>query len=134
MNSRDLPHDQPVAVQGGARRKRLMAAAWFALALASAANAMSIREMRALEQSDKKHGGIYAQYYLVGAMEGAVEANAQSVRSGAKALFCLNGRRLEPPMAQPLFDTELKRNASLYEADMPVQLVLLNALATAYTC
>ena len=61
-------------------------------------------------------------------------AESSLARSGAKALFCLNGRRLEPHMAQPLFETELKRNAGLYEADMPVQLVLLNALSTAYTC
>ena len=115
-------------------RKRWVAAALCGVALASSADAMSIREMRALQQSDKKHGEVYVQYYLVGAMEGALEANAQTVRSGAKALFCLNGRRLEPHMAQPLFETELKRNAGLYEADMPVQLVLLNALSTAYTC
>lgn len=102
--------------------------------LASAASAISIRELRGLEQSDKKNGPNYVQYYLVGAMEGAVEANAQSVRQGAAALFCLNGRRLEPRMAKPLFDAELKRNAGLYEADMPVQLVLVNALATSYTC
>ena len=56
------------------------------------------------------------------------------VRSGGKPLFCLNGRKLEPRMAKPLFDAELKRNAGLYEADMPVQLVVLNALSTAYTC
>ena len=102
--------------------------------LAGGSQAMTIREMRALLKSDKQHGAEYVQYYLVGAMEGALEANAQTVRSGAKALFCLNGRRLEPLMAKPLFDTELKRNADLYEADMPVQLVLMNALSTAYTC
>ena len=28
-------------------------------------------------------------------------------------------------MAKPLFDAEYRRNAGLYEADMPVQLVLL---------
>ena len=98
------------------------------------ASAMSLRELRALELTHKDHGVAYVQYYLVGAMEGALEANAQAVRAGAKALFCLNGRRLEPRMAKPLFDAELKRNAGLYEADMPVQLVLVNALATAYTC
>ena len=105
-----------------------------ALAYSQAAQALSIREMRGLEQSDKKHGITYVQYYLVGAMEGALEANSQSVRAGAKALFCLNGRRLEPRMAKPLFDAELRRNADVYEADMPVQLVMLNALATSYTC
>lgn len=112
--------------------------AWVAPAigvmLAGSACAMSLRELRGLEQSDKKHGPNYVQYYLVGAMEGALEANAQQVRQGAKALFCLNGRRLEPRMAKPLFEAELTRNAGLYEADMPVQLVLVNALATSYTC
>ena len=100
----------------------------------SSAGAMSIRELRALEQSDKDHGDIYVQYYLVGAMEGALEANAQAVRNAARPLFCLDGRRLEPRMAKPMFDAELKRNAGLYEADMPTQLVLLNALSTSYTC
>jgi len=101
---------------------------------ATAASAMSIRELRGLELSDKKQGGFYVQYYLVGTMEGALEANSQSVRSGAKPLFCLNGRRLEPRMAKPLYDGELQRNKDLYEADMPVQLVMLNALSTAYMC
>ncbi len=105
-----------------------------AVLLAGSACAMSLRELRGLEQSDKKHGANYVQYYLVGAMEGALEANAQQVRQGAKALFCLNGRRLEPRMAKPLFEAELTRNVGLYEADMPVQLVLVNALATSYTC
>ncbi|MEO6625799.1 MAG: hypothetical protein ABIN37_13365 [Burkholderiaceae bacterium] len=105
-----------------------------ALICIQSAHALSIRELRALEQSDKKHGPNYVQYYLVGAMEGALEANSQSVRAGAKAFFCLNGRRLEPRMAQPLFDAELRRNAGIYEADMPVQLVLFNALVTSYSC
>jgi hypothetical protein len=37
-------------------------------------------------------------------------------------------------MAKPLLDAELKRNADLYEADMPVQLVIANALVNVYTC
>jgi hypothetical protein len=37
-------------------------------------------------------------------------------------------------MARSLFDTELQRNDGVYEADMPVQLVLRNALATVYSC
>jgi hypothetical protein len=37
-------------------------------------------------------------------------------------------------MVRPLLQAELQRNADLYEADMPVSLVLLNALTTAYTC
>ena len=111
----------------------LVVGAW-CMASLSTAFSMSIRELHALEISDKRHGPEYVQYYLVGAMEGALEANAQAVRGGAKPIACLNGRRLEPRMEKPLFDAELKRNAGLYEADMPVQLVLVNALSTAYTC
>jgi len=101
--------------------------------LAASACAMSLRELRALEKSEKQ-GVHYANYYLVGVMEGALEAHAQAVRSGATPTICLNGRRLEPHMAKSLYDTELKRNAGVYEADMPVQLVMTNALATVYTC
>lgn len=109
--------------------------ALIALALAAtSASAMSIRELRGLEQSDKDHGETFAQYYLVGAMEGALEANAHVTRASGKPLFCLGGRRIEPRMAKPLYDGELRRNAGLYEADMPVQLVLVNALVAAYTC
>ena len=65
---------------------------------------------------------------------GALAAHAQAVRSGAAPTICLNGRRLEPFMAKSLFDTELKRNADVYEADMPVQLVMVNALSAVYPC
>ena len=106
-----------------------------ALGLAcSSASAMTLREMRALEKSDKKQGENYINYYLVGAMEGAIEAHNQAVRAGAKPSICLNGRRLEPHMARSLLDTELKRNVGVYEADMPVQLVITNALTTVYAC
>ena len=64
----------------------------------------------------------------------ALEAHAQDVRNGTKPTMCLNGRRLEPHMARTMLDTELKRNEGVYEADMPVQLVLVNALTTVYTC
>jgi hypothetical protein len=101
--------------------------------LAAGACAMSLRELRALEKSEKQ-GVFYANYYLVGVMEGALEAHAQGVRNGATPTICLNGRRLEPRMAKSLYDTELKRNAGVYEADMPVQLVMTNALATVYAC
>jgi hypothetical protein len=37
-------------------------------------------------------------------------------------------------MAEGLYQTELGRNSDLYEADMPVQLVLGNALSTVYPC
>lgn len=114
--------------------KRMIAAGVGLMALACTAHAMSIRELRALEKSDKRHGPEYVQYYLIGALEGAMEASAQTARAGSKALICLNGRRLEPLSARSLFDTELKRHADQYEADMPVQLVMINALTTAYTC
>ena len=114
--------------------KQMMAAGAGLVFFACAAQGMSIRELRALEKSDKRHGGEYVQYYLIGALEGAMEASAQSVRVGSKALICLNGRRLEPRTARSLFDVELKRHADLYEADMPVELVMFNALTTAYSC
>ena len=101
---------------------------------ASAANAMSIRELRALAKSDKKQGENYVRYYLVGAMEGVLAAQTQAVRDGAKPFICLYGRRLQPSMAQGLFDTELRRNSELYEADMPADLVMMNALSTVYPC
>ncbi len=101
--------------------------------LATAAAAMSVRDLRGLAKAGKQ-GPDYVNYYLVGVMEGALEAHAQAVRSGAAPTICLNGRRLEPFMARSLFDTELKRNSELYEADMPVQLVMVNALMTVYPC
>ena len=94
---------------------------------------MTIRDMRALEKTEKL-GGTYTDYYLVGVMEGALEAYHRAVRSGAAPIICLNGRRLLPSMAKGLFTTELKRHAELYEADMPVEMVMLNALATDYPC
>ena len=110
---------------------------WLALiagfALAWPAAAMSIREMRTLEKAEKQ-GSTYSDYYLVGVMEGALEGHDQAVRKGATPTICLKGRRLEPRMAKSLYTTELQRNAGLYEADMPVQLVLVNALTTVYPC
>ena len=94
---------------------------------------MSLREFRALETSNKQ-GENYANYYLVGVMEGVLEAHATAVRNGAKPSVCLNGRRLEPRMARTMFDTELRRNEGVYESDMSVQLVMANALATVYPC
>lgn len=103
------------------------------LGIAQGANAMSMRELRTLEKNEKQ-GDVYALYYLVGVVEGALEAQAQAVRQGAKPSICQLGRRLEPRMARELFDTELRRHADLYEADMPVQLVVHQALSTAYPC
>lgn len=101
--------------------------------IASTVSAMSLRELRTLAKTEKQ-GDNYVNYYLVGVMEGALEAHTQDVRMGAKPVICLNGRRLEPRMARGLYDTELQRNAGVYEADMPVPLVLGNALATVYPC
>ena len=113
---------------------RRTTAAALAIGLAcSTVSAMSLRDMRALVK-DAKQGENYANYYLVGAMEGALEAHNQAVRNGAKPHICLRGRRLEPHNARSLFDAELQRNAGIYEADMPVQLVMTNALSTVYAC
>ena len=94
---------------------------------------MSLRELRGLAYSGDE-GPDYVNYYLVGVMEGVLEGQAQAVRDGATPIICLNGRRLEPSMAKSIYDTELQRNAEYYEADMPVQLVMANALATVYPC
>lgn len=101
--------------------------------LASQASAMSLRELQALGMTDQQ-GENYTNYYLVGVMEGALEAHLQAVRNGAKAVICLKGRRLEPHMARHLYDAERRRSAGIYEADMPVTLVMTNALAHAYPC
>jgi hypothetical protein len=95
---------------------------------------MSIRELRALEKSDARQGANYKRYYLVGALEATLAAHEAGVRDGSQATICLNGRRLEPRMAEGLYQTELQRNSDLYEADMPVPLVVGNALRTAYPC
>jgi len=114
---------------------RRIATALFLCAVGlSFASAMSIRELRTLEKSDARQGGNYMRYYLVGAMEGALAAHDQAVRSGVTATICLNGRRLLPEMAEGLYRTELKRNKDLYEADMPVPMVMANAMATVYPC
>lgn len=101
--------------------------------LALPATAMTIREMRALEKTERL-GSTYLDYYLVGVMEGALEAHNQAVRAGATPTICVNGRRLLPSMAKDLLTTEIKRNADVYEADMPVELVMLQALRTVYAC
>ena len=99
----------------------------------NATSAMSLREFHGLEKI--KHQGMnYANYYLVGVMEGAIEADAHAVREGSSPRVCLNGRHLEPGAARQLFDAEIRRNKDLYEADMPVQLVMFNALASIYSC
>ncbi len=101
--------------------------------LLSGAQAMSLRELRNLEAT-QDGGELYANYYLVGSMEALLESEAFAVRGGAQPTICVNGRRLEPQIAKNLFDTELRRRADVYEADMPATLVVLNALKTVYPC
>ena len=115
------------------RRFPLALALAFGLLAAHSASAMSLRELRTLEKNEAQ-GDVHALYYLVGVLEGALESQAKAVRLGAKPSFCPLERRLEPRMARELFDTELRRQAELYEADMPAPLVLLNALGTVYPC
>lgn len=112
---------------------RMLALVLAGALFASTAHSISLRELQALEKSHPQ-GENFVRYYLVGVMEGALEAHMQDVRNGAKARICLKGRQLQPHMAQNLFDAERQRNAELYEADMPVQLVLANALAHTYPC
>ena len=102
-------------------------------AMSASAHAMSIREMRTLE-ANEKDGKLYANYYLVGVMEGLREASDAAQRAGQKPPFCIEGRKFEPAMARPLYQSELSRNADSYEADMPVQLVLSSALRSSYRC
>jgi hypothetical protein len=122
-----------------ARRSRLRlgcrkAACTLLLGLSvAAAHAMSIRELRTLEASEKD-GQLYANYYLVGVMEGLREASEAAGRAGRPPPFCIEGRRLEPAMARPLYQAELSRNADSYEADMPVQFVMASALRNSYRC
>ena len=97
------------------------------------AQAMTLRELRTLESSEKD-GKAYASYYLVGVMEGLREASDAERRVGQKPLFCVEGRRLDPAMARSLYQGELARNADSYEADMPVQLVMSNAMQSSFRC
>ncbi|VWX58057.1 conserved hypothetical protein [Burkholderiales bacterium 8X] len=94
---------------------------------------MSIRELRTLE-ANEKDGRAFASYYLVGVLEGLREAGDMARRTGQKPAFCVDGRRLEPAMARSLYQSELTRNSENYEADMPVQLVLAEALRNSFRC
>jgi hypothetical protein len=100
---------------------------------ATAAQAMSIREMRTLEAKEKD-GKAYATYYLVGVLEGLREASDAARRARQTPLFCVEGRRLEPSMARSIYQAEITRNADTYEADMPVQFVMSNALQNSFRC
>ena len=112
----------------------LTVSAFLLLVFLQTASAMSIRELRALERSNAKQGADFVVYYLVGAMEATVQSDAAAARASDSSRICLNGRKLEPSMALSLYQTELRRNAELYEADMPVPLVMRNALEKIYGC
>ena len=114
------------------RAPRVACALLFVLGAVSA-QAMSIRELRTLE-ANETDGTLYANYYLVGVMEGLREAGEAVQRDGGKPPFCVQGRRFEPVMARGLYQGELSRNADGYEADMPVQLVMSAALRSAFRC
>ena len=121
------------ADQATAARLIRIGAVGVLLALTTFAQAMSIRELRTLEANEKE-GKAYASYYLVGVLEGLREGVESSQRNGQKPLFCVEGRRLEPSMARSIYQGELTRNADSYEADMPVQFVMSNALQNSYRC
>ena len=126
---RHLPHTKLLAGSSGTT---LMLA--LALLLASAqARAMSLRQLSALEKQDKQ-GASYVRYYLVGVMEGLMDGERARSASGAPATICPEGKRMEPAMAHSLFEAERKRNRDMYEADLPVALVMRNALQNAYPC
>lgn len=99
----------------------------------AAVPAMSLRELRTLE-AQHQDGPTYANYYLVGVLEGLREAADRAQREGHAPSFCIEGRRLEPAMARALYQAELSRHADQYEADMPVPLVLSAALNHSYRC
>ena len=100
--------------------------------IGTSAEAMSLRQLHAVERI-RGQGANYANYYLVGVLEGILEAHAQAVRDGAAASICIE-KPLEPSAARSLFDAELRRNKDVYEADIPVPLVMENALTTVYPC
>lgn len=117
----------------GTGRAALAGITGLLLLVCFASQAMTIREFRTLEAKDK-NGKAYGSYYLVGVMEGLRDASDTSLRNGQKPPFCIESRKLEPAMARSLYATELKRNADIYEADMPVQLVMTNALGNSFRC
>jgi len=127
-NNRHLPHPGRRAGRSGSLLLGL------ALLLTCAnGQAMSLRQLNALEKQDRQ-GPNYVRYYLVGVMEGLIGAEKVRVAEGANPRICPADRHMEPAMAQSLFEAERKRNRDMYEADMPVALVMRNALQNAYPC
>jgi hypothetical protein len=120
------------ALAGRHKRIGRMMALGLAL-IATQSSAMSLRQLGALEKQDKQ-GANYVRYYLVGVMEGLMGAEKSRVAEGASPRICSVDKRMEPAMAHSLFEAERKRNRDMYEADMPVTLVMRNALENAYPC
>lgn len=114
-----------------ARAVRMLALAL--LCGANAAQSMSLRQLQALEKQDKQSAN-YVRYYLVGVMEGLVDAEKERGATGASTRICQADKRMDPAMAMSLFEAERKRNRDMYEADMPVAMVMRNALQNAYPC
>ena len=127
-NNRPLPHPGRRAGRSGSLLLGL------ALLLTCAnGQAMSLRQLNALEKQDKQ-GPNYVRYYLVGVLEGLIDAEKVRIAEGASPRICPADKRMEPAMAYSLFQAERKRNRDMYEADMPVALVMRNALQNAYPC
>lgn len=95
--------------------------------------AMSLRELRTLEASTEQ-GPLYADYYLIGVLEGLLEASEVAARAGRPRAFCPRAAVDAPRMARALLNAELTRHAHAYEVDMPVELVMSQALASTYRC
>ena len=127
-NNRPLPHPGRRA----GRSESLLLGLALLLTCANG-QAMSLRQLNALEKQDKQ-GPNYVRYYLVGVMEGLIGAEKVRAAEGANPRICPADKRMEPAMAQSLFEAERKRNRDMYEADMPVTLVMRNALQNAYPC
>jgi len=123
------PPKAPAAQRSGTARMVALAL----LLACTHAHAMSLRQLSALEKQDKQ-GASYVRYYLVGVMEGLIDGEKARSATNAPANICPEGKRMEPAMAYSLFDAERKRNRDMYEADMPVALVMRNALQNAYPC
>jgi hypothetical protein len=97
------------------------------------AQAMSLRELATIHMRNTM-GPALAEFYVIGVAEGLIEANEAGKRTGQAPLFCLAQDRWTPKQANTLFNAEASRNADVYEADMPVGLVMQQALINTYPC
>lgn len=100
---------------------------------AATAQAMSLRELATIHKRNNL-GPALAEFYVIGVAEGLLEANDAAKRNGRKPFFCLPQDNWNPTKANALFNAEASRNADVYEADMPVALVVQQALVNTYPC